>query len=129
MLNWSSRQPSFLLLLKEESVSIINLVQNFRQRTGIPACFTIDAGPNIHLLYPWSGRDAVLDFISEDLLPFCEGRSWIDDRMGVGQNHSFKGMIRNQEIFYAQDTSLPESIALYRDPWLFPPHTGISGEN
>jgi diphosphomevalonate decarboxylase len=78
-----SSEPSFILL-KEESVSIINLVQSFRQRTGIPACFTIDAGPNIHLLYPWSNRETVLEFIREDLLPFCEGQAWIDDRMGVG---------------------------------------------
>jgi diphosphomevalonate decarboxylase len=78
-----SSEPSFILL-KEESVSIINLVQAFRQRTGIPACFTIDAGPNIHLLYPWSYRETVLEFIREELLPLCEGQAWIDDRVGTG---------------------------------------------
>jgi diphosphomevalonate decarboxylase len=78
-----SSDPSFILL-EEKSISIVNLIRAFRQRTGIPACFTIDAGPNIHLLYPWSEREAMLEFIREDLLPFCEGQSWIDDRMGNG---------------------------------------------
>lgn len=72
------------ILLKPNSLEIISLVKSFRQETKIPLCFTIDAGPNIHLLYPPAHREKVYEFISTDLLPFCENGMMIDDKMGAG---------------------------------------------
>lgn len=67
------------LLLKPGSLSIIQAIKEFREKNGANICFTLDAGPNVHLLYPMNERARVLPFITDVLLPFCENRQWIDD--------------------------------------------------
>jgi len=75
--------PSYFLL-KPNSLEIINRIRHFREKSMIPVCFTIDAGPNIHLLYFQENELDVKAFIERELLAFCENGSWIDDRIGRG---------------------------------------------
>ncbi|MEM6298535.1 MAG: diphosphomevalonate decarboxylase [Bacteroidota bacterium] len=75
--------PSYLLL-HPNTLNVIEKVRAFREETKIPICFTLDAGPNVHLLYPKSDRTKVLDFIKSDLAVFCEGGRWIEDEVGKG---------------------------------------------
>lgn len=75
--------PSFILM-KPESLAIIEKVRAFRESQGINICFTLDAGPNIHLLYPLSNKVEVMKFINEELTIFLESGSYIDDRVGKG---------------------------------------------
>jgi len=75
--------PSFILM-KPESLAIIEKVRHFRNETKIPACFTLDAGPNIHLLYPLEKKAEVRDFINNELSSFLEEGKWIDDKVGMG---------------------------------------------
>lgn len=72
------------MLLKPNTLAIIEKVQDFRGETKIPVCFTLDAGPNIHLLYSEEYREDVHQFIRDELLPFCEHNQWIHDRIGQG---------------------------------------------
>ncbi len=74
--------PSFLLL-KPNSLELISRIRRFREKSQIPVCFTIDAGPNIHLLYFQENQLDVKAFIERELLAFCENGKWIDDRIGV----------------------------------------------
>jgi len=74
--------PSFLLL-KPNSLELISRIRRFREKLQIPVCFTIDAGPNIHLLYFQANELEVKIFIECELLAFCENGNWIDDRIGV----------------------------------------------
>lgn len=80
--------PSFILM-KPNTLRIIQAVCEFREETDIPVCFTLDAGPNVHVLYP--DRHAVLveRFIMDELERFCSGSLWIADRVGDGpsSNH------------------------------------------
>lgn len=76
-------EPWFMLL-QPESISIIKRVREFRESTKVKVCFTIDAGPNIHLLYPESERKIVIDFIETELSPYLENKLWIDDGIGNG---------------------------------------------
>ncbi len=76
-------KPPFLLL-KPNSLEIIQRIKWFREKTGIPIGFTIDAGPNIHLLYFSENRNEVQAFIERELLEFCKNRRWIDDEIGDG---------------------------------------------
>ena len=69
------------LLLQPNSVRMIQAIRQAREYQGIPVCFTIDAGPNVHLLYPLSERDRVVPFIENELVQFCENGNWIDDHM------------------------------------------------
>ncbi len=78
-----SSHPPYLLM-KPNSLKLINGIWNFRQDTKIPICFTLDAGPNIHLLYPENDRENVLDFIQNELINWCQDGKWIDDKVGFG---------------------------------------------
>lgn len=78
----TSNQP--YVLIKPESLHIINKLNKFRQDSGLEFSFTLDAGPNIHLLYPGVIRDKMIPFIKSELTPFCENGMWIDDIMGKG---------------------------------------------
>lgn len=75
--------PSFILL-KPNSLELIQRIRRFREKSGIPVCFTIDAGPNIHMLYFQENELDVKAFIERELLVFCENGKWIDDRIGKG---------------------------------------------
>ena len=78
-----SSTPSFLLL-KPGSLEIMEQIRGFRQQTGLPVGFTVDAGPNIHLLYWKEDQEAVHDFIKNRLLCYTESGQWLDDRVGEG---------------------------------------------
>ncbi len=75
--------PSFILM-RPESLGIIEKVRAFRKRTGLPVCFTLDAGPNVHLLYALKNKEEVKNFIESELTPFLEEGRWIDDKVGNG---------------------------------------------
>ena len=69
-----------VLLLKPESIDIIHKLRSFRNESKVPVCFTIDAGPNIHILYPKKFKDQVLSWMSEKL----SSVKMIHDEVGSG---------------------------------------------
>ncbi len=73
-----SSTPGYTLLLPN-SLTIISKIREFRASTKIPVCFTIDAGPNIHVLYPESNKTEVLEFIERDLKKYCINNLLIND--------------------------------------------------
>ena len=75
--------PSFILM-KPNTLRIIEAVRNFRNETQIPLCFTLDAGPNVHLLYPENEAEKVENFIKSDLVTYCNQGRWIADHVGNG---------------------------------------------
>jgi len=75
--------PSFILM-KPNTLRIIEAVRNFRNETQIPLCFTLDAGPNVHLLYPENEAEKVENFIKSDLVTYCNQGCWIADHVGDG---------------------------------------------
>ncbi len=75
--------PSYILM-KPNTLRIIEEVRNFRNETHIPLCFTLDAGPNVHLLYPESEAEKVEHFIKDHLATYCVENKWIADHVGDG---------------------------------------------
>ena len=75
--------PSFILM-KPNTLNVINEIRMFRNETKIPLCFTLDAGPNVHLLYPDSEAQKVEQFIKDNLAAYCVDNKWIADRVGNG---------------------------------------------
>ena len=75
--------PSFILM-KPNTLHIIEAARNFRNETRIPLCFTLDAGPNVHLLYPETEAEKVEAFIKNELVTYCNQGRWIADRVGDG---------------------------------------------
>ena len=72
--------PSFILMAPE-SLSLIAKIRAFRNDTGLPVYFTLDAGPNIHLLYPDDCKEEVSAFLKTTLSPDTKV---IKDRVGQG---------------------------------------------
>lgn len=79
-----SSYPSFILL-KPNSLLIIEKVRAYRELTSDPLYFTIDAGPNIHLIYPASHAKSIKDFINTELSPICDQGRVIHDSIGPGK--------------------------------------------
>lgn len=76
-------QP-YYLLMEPQTLSIIQKVWAFRKETHLPLCFTLDAGANIHLLYPKEHAAPILDFIKNELSPYCQQGYYIEDEVGRG---------------------------------------------
>ena len=75
--------PSYILM-KPNTLNLINEIRAFREETKIPLCFTLDAGPNVHLLYPESEAKKVDGFIKNKLVHYCDENRWIADHVGDG---------------------------------------------
>ncbi len=78
-----SSKPGYLLL-EPESVRIIHSIQDLRKNISLPICFTIDAGPNIHVLFPESSKAAVDNWISSELLAYNPKLAILKDHIGKG---------------------------------------------
>ncbi|MGV3695693.1 diphosphomevalonate/mevalonate 3,5-bisphosphate decarboxylase family protein [Flavobacterium sp.] len=74
----------YFILMKPNTLEIINAIWKFRNDTKIPVCFTLDAGANVHVLYPENVRESVLQFIKGELLGYCQNGQYICDRIGTG---------------------------------------------
>jgi diphosphomevalonate decarboxylase len=72
------------MLIEPGTISIIKEVWRFRKESGIPVCFTLDAGPNVHLLYPLAFKERVLDWINSNLVQYCAEGKYILDQVGMG---------------------------------------------
>ena len=75
--------PSFILM-KPNTLNLINEIREFRAETKIPICFTLDAGPNVHLLYPNSEAEKVEYYIKNVLADYCDHERWMGDHVGDG---------------------------------------------
>ncbi|BAX80353.1 diphosphomevalonate decarboxylase [Labilibaculum antarcticum] len=75
--------PSFTLL-KPNTLELIERIRSFRLSSHIPIGFTLDAGPNIHLMYPKSEEGKVVPFIDSELSQFLEKGKYIVDEKGDG---------------------------------------------
>ncbi len=75
--------PPFILM-KPNTLRIIEKIRTYRAATGTPVCFTLDAGPNVHVLYPQHVKNEVLTWINAALKPLCENEYLILDEMGNG---------------------------------------------
>lgn len=76
-------EPSYMLM-KPNSITVIEKVRAYRAATQQPLYFSLDAGPNLHLLYPDAIKDDVQEFIKTELTPYCEDGMWIADTVGQG---------------------------------------------
>ena len=74
----------YFILMKPNTLEIINKIWNFRNETTIPVCFTLDAGANVHVLYPENVKEKVLQFIKNELVGYCQNEQYICDQIGTG---------------------------------------------
>ncbi|MGY5352597.1 diphosphomevalonate/mevalonate 3,5-bisphosphate decarboxylase family protein [Wenyingzhuangia sp. IMCC45533] len=74
----------YFILMKPNTLEVINKVWEYRKNTGSKLCFTLDAGANVHLLYPKAEKETVQLFIKEKLSVYCKNGEYIHDEVGMG---------------------------------------------
>jgi diphosphomevalonate decarboxylase len=78
-----SSDPYFILM-KPNTLEIINKIWAFRAKTGLHICFTLDAGANVHVLFPESESEEIQEFIKTELAVHCQKEHYIEDKLGQG---------------------------------------------
>jgi diphosphomevalonate decarboxylase len=78
-----SSNPYFILM-KPNTLEIINKIWAFRAQTGLHICFTLDAGANVHVLFPETEAKEIQEFIKSDLAMRCQNGHFIEDKLGQG---------------------------------------------
>tara|TARA_Y100000768_G_scaffold387890_1_gene380857 strand:- start:899 stop:1969 length:1071 start_codon:yes stop_codon:yes gene_type:complete len=74
----------YFILMKPNTLAIIEKIWTFRATKKVPLCFTLDAGANLHLLYPMEFKKTVNSFIQQELAVFCQNGQYILDHVGLG---------------------------------------------
>ena len=74
-------EPAFILM-KTGTLEVINKIWDYRKETGLPLFFTLDAGANVHLLFPADkDEDQIKEFIVKELLQFTQNNGVVKDVM------------------------------------------------
>lgn len=74
--------PNYYTLLKPNTLAAIEMIWDFRRETKLPLYFTLDAGPNLHLIFPEVFKNKIYTFIGHELASLTE--KIIDDHTGTG---------------------------------------------
>ena len=74
----------YYILMKANTVEVLQKVTEYRATTGNNLFFTLDAGANVHLLYPKAEAKEILSFIEKELVVYCENQQYICDELGEG---------------------------------------------
>ncbi|APY08033.1 diphosphomevalonate decarboxylase [Winogradskyella sp. J14-2] len=74
----------YFILIKPNTLEIISKLWKYRSENSSNVCFTLDAGANVHVLYPENEKESVLKFIKNELSTFCQNGHFITDSVGKG---------------------------------------------
>ncbi|MDQ0477528.1 diphosphomevalonate/mevalonate 3,5-bisphosphate decarboxylase family protein [Chryseobacterium sp. MDT2-18] len=74
-------EPAFILM-KSGTLAVINKIWQFRKETSLPLFFTLDAGANVHLLFPANiDEDKIQEFIIRELIQHTQNNGVVKDVM------------------------------------------------
>ncbi len=71
------------ILMKPNTLQIIQKILKFREETKYEIMFTLDAGANVHIIYTSKNIDEIRAFINEELLQFAQSRMCLHNEMGA----------------------------------------------
>ena len=74
----------YFILMKPNTLEIINRIWKFREESGLHIGFTLDAGANVHVLYPENEANKIYEFIKNELVAYCQNGHYICDKIGFG---------------------------------------------
>ncbi|WP_452225029.1 diphosphomevalonate decarboxylase [Lacinutrix chionoecetis] len=74
----------YFILMKPNTLEIINKIWRFRKESGLHISFTLDAGANVHILYPEKEAKTIIEFIKTELVAYCQNGHYICDTIGFG---------------------------------------------
>jgi diphosphomevalonate decarboxylase len=72
------------LLMRPNTVAVLEEVKAFRDETKIPICFTLDAGANVHLLFPDSQEQNIDLWVNDLARKYSANAKYLCDTVGTG---------------------------------------------
>ncbi|NBC24272.1 MAG: hypothetical protein GVX78_01490 [Bacteroidetes bacterium] len=75
--------PAYILMASA-TIELIRIIQSWRINEGLPVCFTLDAGPNVHVLYPSAHAEEIEKRIQNECAQLCQEEQIIFDELGPG---------------------------------------------
>lgn len=76
--------PTPFILMKPNTLAVIEKIIDFRNQTGLHLLFTLDAGANVHLLNPEQENTQVQQFVQNELIGYCQNQSYFCNAVGKG---------------------------------------------
>lgn len=73
----------YFILMRPATLSVMEAVWDFRKETGVSLMFTLDAGANVHLLFPEAQYQQVKNFIDTRLLSYCQNKQYFCSAIGA----------------------------------------------
>lgn len=80
----------YFILMKPNTLEIINKIWEYRAAENSAICFTLDAGANVHVLFPEREKKKVNKFIKKELSGYCDNNQYIYDSVGFGAKRILK---------------------------------------
>lgn len=74
----------YFILMKPNTLEVIHKIWKYREEYKSNICFTLDAGANVHVLFPENEKQAVNQFIKNELAMYCQNNQYICDNVGSG---------------------------------------------
>ena len=74
----------YFILMKPNTLEVIHKIWKYRAENNSNICFTLDAGANVHILYPKNEKEAINKFIKNTLAKYCQKNQYICDESGYG---------------------------------------------
>lgn len=72
----------YYVLMRPNTLAIIEAIWKFRNESGLPLCFTLDAGANVHLLYKCEKKLDIMNFVQKELLTYCQSDRYLCSTLG-----------------------------------------------
>jgi len=76
--------PTPFILMKPNTLAILEKIWDFRNQSGVNLLFTLDAGANVHLLNPVAENAQVQEFVKNELLGYCQNDLYFCNQIGQG---------------------------------------------
>ena len=81
-------------LIQPATITVINKIKEFREENNVKVTFSLDAGPNVHVIFPAEEDVPVRKFIETELIQYCSEGKYIVDSIGLGPELILNGFDR-----------------------------------
>lgn len=78
-----SSTPAYILM-RPQTLEAIERIKRFQVQESVKITYTLDAGANLHVLYPEVEESKVLNFLQQSCVPLCVEGRMIHDQAGLG---------------------------------------------
>ncbi|MDI1233899.1 MAG: diphosphomevalonate decarboxylase [bacterium] len=76
--------PTPFILMKPNTIAVLEKIWDFRNQTGLNLLFTLDAGANVHLINTDEHNEQVQNFVKNELVGYCQNGLYFCNAVGSG---------------------------------------------